>query len=112
MTAPSIPFSVEAVARQLRLVPSADDAADLADIVAAVTARLVSWGVVDGPDSTAWPSHRVLGAVMLAARLFRRRNSPDGVANIGDLGAVYVQRTDPDVALLLSLGAYERPAVG
>lgn len=52
------------------------------------------------------------GAVMLAARLYRRRNSPDGVQTNGQEGTVYVMRTDPDVAMLLELGPYKRPKVG
>jgi hypothetical protein len=50
---------------------------------------------------------------MLAGRLYRRRNSPAGVEAFSDLGgAVYVQRNDPDIALLLRTGAYARPMVG
>lgn len=60
----------------------------------------------------AWPADIVLGAVMLGARLHRRRNSPDGVSAFGDQGPIYVQRNDPDIAQLLQLGDYARPAVG
>lgn len=52
---------------------------------------------------------RQLGAVMLAARLYARRNSPGGVVALGELGATYVARADPDVVRLLGLGA---PRVG
>lgn len=45
-----------------------------------------------------------LGAVMLAARWYARRGSPQGVVGYSDLGAAYVSRTDPDVARLLGLG--------
>lgn len=51
------------------------------------------------------------GATMLAARIFRRRNSPGGVESFSD-AAVYVSRSDPDVAALLSLGVYKAPQVG
>lgn len=54
----------------------------------------------------------VEGATMLAARLFERRNSPNGVAAFGDGGVAYVQRNDPDVAQLLEIGSYSSPAVG
>lgn len=54
----------------------------------------------------------VQGATMLAARHFRRKNSPGGVESVGTLGAVYVQRNDPDVAMLLGLGPYAGPEVG
>jgi hypothetical protein len=57
-------------------------------------------------------SAQTLGAMMLAARLYRRRNSPEGVATFTSDGAVYVQRNDPDVAMLLGLGSYAPPVVG
>jgi hypothetical protein len=53
-----------------------------------------------------------LGGILLAARLYRRRNSPEGVATFTADGAVYVQRNDPDVAMLLGIGAYAPPVVG
>jgi hypothetical protein len=49
---------------------------------------------------------------MMAGRLFRRRESPAGVAAFGELGAVYVMRNDPDVAMLLGLGSWAKPMVG
>lgn len=63
-------------------------------------------------DPADWRADIVQGATLLAGRIFNRRNSPEGVAAFGDQGAIYVQRNDPDVALLLRLGAYARPAVG
>ena len=63
-------------------------------------------------DAADWPEPIIQGATMLAGRLVRRRNSPDGVQALTDQGAVYVSRSDPDVALLLRLGRYARPAVG
>lgn len=60
-----------------------------------------------------WHEMTTAGALMLAARLVRRRNSPDGIASFNAAGGVaYVQRTDPDVAMLLELGNQQRPAVG
>jgi hypothetical protein len=49
---------------------------------------------------------------MLAARLYRRRNSPEGVATFTADGAVYVQRNDPDVGMLLGIGSWAPPVVG
>lgn len=57
-------------------------------------------------------AHIVQGTTMLAARLFRRRNSPDGVAAFGTDSPLYVARTDPDVSLLLQLGVHAKPGVG
>jgi hypothetical protein len=31
---------------------------------------------------------------------------------MGNLGAVYIQRNDPDIAMLLEIGTYKRPQVG
>jgi hypothetical protein len=50
------------------------------------------------PSGWAWPADLVQGGTLLAARLFTRRNSPDGVSNMNDLGVVYVQRNDSDIA--------------
>lgn len=58
---------------------------------------------VDPLSEAAWPYRYKLGARMLAARLWRRRNSPEGVAAFTGEGVVYVRRTDPDVADLLRL---------
>lgn len=90
------------------------DDAFLTGVVAAVNARVLQWPVaqvaVDAPDwSGEGVAHVVLGATMLAARLHRRRNTPDGVAAFGSEGPLYVQRNDPDVALLLRLGQHKRP---
>lgn len=101
----------EAVAVQLALPPGDVQRELLAGPCAATIALVSSWH--DLPDDPAdWPAHRHEGAVMLAARLHRRRNSPSGVEAFNEMGAVYVQRNDPDVALLLGLGAHTEPRVG
>jgi hypothetical protein len=58
-----------------------------------VTAR---WGWPAVPDAI-----REV-AVLLAARHFRRADSPLGVAGFGELGVVMVRRTDPDVDALIA----------
>lgn len=65
----------------------------------------------DGASWTGW-EHITEGATMMAARLYRRKNTPDGVAVFGGDTVAYVRRTDPDVAQLLQLGDYAPPAVG
>lgn len=72
--------------------------------------RLHPGTVVDGEP--AWDADVVLGATMLAGRLWRRRDSPAGVETFAGDGAVYVQRNDPDVAMMLRIGAYAPPRVG
>lgn len=103
---PTPPTSAAAVAVQLSMDP-ADEAvlAKLAPTVAAVNA-LVPLMATTPADA------RALGAAMLAARLWKRRGSIEGVATFTADGAVYVQRNDPDVALLLGLGIYAPPVVG
>lgn len=94
-------------------IGDANDDAQITDVVAAVNDKVRGFAVADrarGLDE--WPASIVLGANMLGGRLHKRRGSPDGLAAFGDMGAVYVSRNDPDVAMLLELGSYQRPAVG
>lgn len=95
-------------------IPAADvtEDVDLAGIVDAVDVVVRGLAVSDQARGLeAWPADIALGATMLGARLHRRRNTPDGVQAFGDQGAVYVQRNDPDVAMLLQLGDHARPGV-
>ena len=39
--------------------------------------------------------------VLLASRLYKRRNSPEGVAGWGDVGVIRITASDPDIARLL-----------
>lgn len=64
------------------------------------------------PDATMWAHKTTLGAVMLAARLIRRRNSPHGIESFTANGAAYVRRVDPDIAQLLHLGSHAKPQIG
>lgn len=99
------------VAAYLGLSPSATELDELAEVAEAVTALVVAYrGLPDDGDD--WPANVSLGAKMLAARLYRRRNSPAGVEALGELGPVYVSRNDPDLSQLLELGRYAPPKVG
>lgn len=95
---------------------AADDTRDdtkLAAIVAAVNNLVRSMRVSEAAVGQAsWPARIEYGATMLAARLFRRKNSPAGVEAFGQLGAAYVMRNDPDIAQLLQLGTYQQPQIG
>ena len=52
-----------------------------------------------------------LAATMLAARLYRRRMSPEGtIGSLTDGSVAYIARTDPDVAQLLGIGPWMKPA--
>lgn len=84
---------------------------DVTDTAAAVNALIRRW--ISAPAAgEPWPADVVQGAVMLAGRFYRRRNSPAGVEAFGADGAAYVSRTDPDVAMLLQIGPYAAPVVG
>lgn len=56
-----------------------------------------------------WPEDTALGAVMLTARLHRRRNSPAGVEALTEMGVSYVSRYDSDIARLLRIDAFMGP---
>jgi hypothetical protein len=108
------PTTLEAVKVQLGI--AADDVRDdarLTPLVAAVNGSIRGWAVsapIVGEDE--WPDRIKSGASMLTARLFRRKNSPAGVEAFGSQGAAYVMRNDPDIAMLLRLGAWAGPGVG
>lgn len=53
------------------------------------------WGWPAIPDAV------VQACLIEAARQFRRKDSPDGVANAGDFGPIRVGKVDPDVEALL-----------
>ena len=63
------------------------------------------------PDD-AWPEHVRIGALMLAARLIKRRNSPNGIEAATDMNVTYTARYDSDIARMLQLDKYQAPAVG
>ena len=60
-----------------------------------------TWGFTPVPPQVAQ------ACVLLAARLWKRADAPFAVAGFGDLGAIRVSRTDPDVAALLA--PFRRP---
>lgn len=99
----------QAVAKYLKLTNAA--LTELEDVTNAVIALIVSYKGIPAPG-TQWGDDIKLGATMLAARIYRRRNSPAGVESLGELGPVYVSRNDPDLAQLLKLGRYATPQVG
>lgn len=90
------------------------DDAKLTARVRAVNAKVRTWPVAAAASAAAdWNGAAVadvvLGANMLVARLYSRRNSPMGFEQVGGDLAVYVSRTDPDVAMLLGLGSWGGP---
>lgn len=96
--------SVPRVLRMLGRSPD-EDAEDptLGEVVEAVRTLVPTW--LSEPEG-GWKAHHHLGATMLAARLYRRRDAPGGLAEFGMEGATYVSGNWPDVAMLLGLGNY------
>jgi len=86
----------------------------IADAVNSWVRTLPVASPVDAASPVDWTgyAHIVEGATMLGARLYRRKNTPDGVAVFSGEGIAYVRRTDPDIAQLLALGDYAPPQVG
>jgi hypothetical protein len=118
MTVPAGWLAVADVKSWLRLTDTVDDAI-LGDVCASVqpwvercrpewTQFDESGAVVVGytPDPETYR-----GAVMFAAKLYRRRNSPGGIEAFGD-SLSFVARWDPEVARFLRTGDYAIPAVG
>ena len=92
-------------------LPAADGHAT--QVAAAVNAYLAGfdWLTTTNPDTgAAAPTEPAkLGALMLGARLHRRRNSVAGLEPLADGGAAYVSRADPDISRLLGLDAWAPP---
>ena len=107
----TVPTTAATVASHLRI---GEDSPGLADTVAAVVALMRDWSSPAGEsvDGPVWSDRQKHGATMLAARIYRRRNSPAGVESIGELGPTYVSRFDPDLDMLLGLGHWQPPRVG
>lgn len=96
-------ITAEQVATHLKLTAPDEH---LVGIVAAVNEMVTEW------HGEQWPGGVELGAVMLAARLHRRRNSPNGVESFSDMGAAYVSRYDSDLDRQLRINAWTPPRVG
>jgi gamma-glutamyl:cysteine ligase YbdK (ATP-grasp superfamily) len=83
-------------------VPDTDDdcaiAAALAAVIAAIEARCPR---LFGPTPHV-PDDAYQAALLWTNRVFARRNSPEGVIGVSDMGVVTVGRWDPDVQRLLS----------
>lgn len=102
-------------AAAVQLATSATDP-HLPGVVDAVAGLMARWhGLTltadadadDVPASAVWPDDRYRGAVMLAAKLHRRRSTPDGTVANEDYGPIYVARSDPDISMLLGLGRWQ-----
>ena len=101
------------VAAYLRLpdpIP-ATDADLLADVCAAAEPVVARYRPDVGDLPSTIPPDVYQGSVMLAARLYRRRNSPAGIESMGE-AVTYVASFDPDLDQFLRRGRYRMPGVG
>ena len=102
----------------LRLSDTADDAL-LSEVCASVQPWVQrcrpEWSTPLEPPATGSvylpDAETYQGAVMFAAKMFRRRNSPGGIEAFAE-SVTYVARWDPDVARFLRTGDYLMPGVG
>lgn len=86
---------------------------NLVMIVAAVNEFVAGLRIVQHLEAgTQWPASVKLGAVMLAARLAKRRNSPNGIEAATDMNVTYTARYDSDISRLLGLDKHSGLAVG
>lgn len=109
------PATIEGVTARLNMQtpPTEPELVLLGDIVEAVNDLVRRLPVAArAVDEDEWPAAVRLGATQLALRLWRRKDSMDGVVQFAGDAPVYVQRNDPDLAQLLELGHYAKPAVG
>lgn len=94
----------------LRVSPSDSDYDSLLMVAEAVVAYVSSLPVVvDLPTGEPLPPSVELGMVMLASRMYRRKNSPTGIDSVTADGVTYVTRYDSDIASMLRL---DSPQVG
>lgn len=97
-TDPWVPGIVDATNSFIELVP---------------TKPVIETGVdPDGNPIVEWAPQTRTAAVMFAARLYRRRNSANGIEAMNDQGTSYVARYDPDIARLLRIDSFNLPMIG
>lgn len=83
----------------------------LALVIPAVNEYVDSLPSIGRKWDGAWLDSTVLGAIMLAARMYRRKNSPGGIESVGDT-TTFVSRYDSDIARLLNIDSHKKPVIG
>ena len=105
------PLTVAELTEWTPAVPKTDEQ-NAQVVVDAVNGFLGRLGLVpaEGQDDTdPSPDETKLGALMLAARTYRRRNSPNGIETVSGETVAYVARYDPEISRYLRLSV---PRVG
>lgn len=92
----------------LRVLTDDEDLTLVVDFVNHYVDQLPS---VDKDEFGAWQPNTTYGALLLANKLYRRKNTPDGLVSLGD-STVYVSRYDADISRALNLGDHLKPVIG
>lgn len=87
------------------------DDAHLMLIVPAVNEYVEGLPSIFRESDGSWAPQTKLGAIMLAARWYKRKDSQEGTTLIGDT-ALYVARYDADVSRLLNIDSFSKPVIG
>ncbi len=84
--------------------PTDEDEALLVRVIEAVEAHVAHTHLVPVPvaPDTDRPADFDQAIIMAAARLWDRRNTPNGIGGFGEFGSVRVTSIDPDVTSLLA----------
>lgn len=80
-------------------------------IIPAVNHYVESLPDIDRLEDGSWATTTRMGAVMLAARWYRRKNSPGGIESAGDT-TTYIARYDSDISRLLNIDTFIKPVIG
>jgi len=110
-----MPTTVDRVRTFLGLTPArpVDDQA-LADAVAGANDAVTAWRsdlpADDGSATVIWPARADTAATLLAARLYGRRGSVQGIAAFQEVGVLLIPQ-DPDVKALLELGPFQKSVI-
>ncbi|MBF0809117.1 hypothetical protein E4U03_10955 [Rothia nasimurium] len=78
-------------------------------VVAAVNVYVDALPSIERTEGGAWDKTTILGATMLAARLYKRRNSPNGIESFAEMSHTYISRYDSDIARLLHMESFRKP---
>lgn len=95
-------------------VTAGSDNANTAELCRVAAARVIERNrpelkLEELTDPADAPDDVQLGGVLLAARLYARDGSPQGIATFGELGASTILRSDPDIGQLVGVGRWAKP---
>lgn len=84
---------------------------EMVTVVAATNAYVDRLPNIDREEDGSWADTTKLGALLMASRFYRRKDSPAGLMTLGDT-STFVPRWDDDMARLLNQQAWRKPVVG